>query len=109
MPVTSSPRGLRRTCLAMAGGLVALVAAGCSDGDPEGYGPEVRRDFVEECTGAGTPEDICGCFYDSVEAEIPFERYEQIDARIQDGGEVPTDVADLAAACAAEQGQPETG
>lgn len=102
---TTSPRRGRRTCRVIMGGLAALAGLGaCGNDDPEGYGPEVRRDFVEQCTDAGTPEGICGCFYDRVAAEIPFERYEEIDAAIREGGEVPSNVSDLAVTCAAEQG-----
>jgi hypothetical protein len=86
----------------MVGGLVALAGCSGGDGDPQGYGPELRSDFVEDCTVSGTPEDVCRCYYESLASEVPFSRYEEIEARLQDGGEIPTDVADLAAACAAE-------
>lgn len=100
--------GTGRTVVA---GWVALagvaVLAGCSDdGEAEGYGPELRRDFVEECTSTGTAEDVCRCYYNSIEAEVPFDRYQQLELQIREGGEVPADIADLAAACAAEPAPP---
>lgn len=98
--------GAGRTTITLGWAALAVVAllAGCSDddGDDEGYGPDLRRDFVEDCIATGTAEDVCRCFYNSLEAEVPFERYQRLELEIRDGGEIPSDVADLAAACAAE-------
>lgn len=84
-------------------GVVAAAAACGGDGEPEGYGPELRAEFVEDCVATGTAEDVCRCFYDSLEAEVPFDRYQRIEERVREGAGIPADVADLAAACDAAQ------
>jgi hypothetical protein len=85
----------------------ALVVAGaCSDGDPEpdGYGPELREDFVESCTDGGEPEEACRCFYDHLAVAVPYERFKELDERIAQGDqELPDDIVDLAVTCSADQ------
>lgn len=88
----------------LAGSAVLLVGAcgGDDDPGPTGYSAELRAEFVVACVAQGTPQDQCGCFYDALEEQVPFERYEEIEAAIRSGDTaVPDDVADLAAACAA--------
>jgi hypothetical protein len=87
-----------------AGGLV--VALACSGGgggrsEGDGYGDDERSDFVEACSVGATTE-ACGCFYDRLAAEVPHERYEEIDEQIRDDpNAIPADIADLAIACSA--------
>lgn len=90
-----------RTLLA---GSAVLLASACGGDDPgpTGYSAELRAEFVVACVAQGTPQDQCGCFYDALEEQVPFERYEEVEAAIRSGEtEVPDDVAGLAAACAA--------
>lgn len=91
-------------------GTVALLscASACgSDDGADGYSADLRSRFVVDCVAQGTPQDQCRCFYDALEADVDFERYEQLDEAIRVGGrEIPDDVADLAAACAADPGAP---
>jgi hypothetical protein len=87
---------------------LGIVLGGCSsdddEGPPSGYSAELRDDFVSDCTGAGTAEAVCGCLYDRLEAEVPFERFEQLDEQLRSGeaGEAPMDVEAMAVACAAD-------
>jgi hypothetical protein len=91
-----------RTLLAGSAGLL-LVACGGDEADlgHDRYNPELRAEFVVSCVAQGTPQDQCGCLYDKLEAEIPFARYEEVDAAIRTGRtDIPTDIAALAASCA---------
>jgi hypothetical protein len=88
-----------------AGGLVlALVACGDGGGgrsEGDGYDDDERSDFVEACS-AGATTEACGCFYDRLAAEVPHERFEEIDQQIRDDpNAIPADIADLAIACSA--------
>ena len=85
-------------------GTVALGFCACGDDDgADGYSADLRARFVVDCVAQGTPQDQCGCFYDGLEATIPFERYEDLEEAIRNGSrEIPTDVADLAISCAAD-------
>lgn len=94
---------LRRLAAAAAG--VALLACGGDDGGepaPDDYSAELRAEFVTSCVAQGTGQDQCACLYDALEDEIPIERYAEVDAAIRSGDEdIPDDIADLAASCAA--------
>jgi hypothetical protein len=94
-------RGLIRP--AAAASLLVAVAACGGGGNEDGYGPEGRADFVEACS-AGASADACGCLYDRLADEVPFERFEQVDRQIRDDPTaIPDDVADLAIECSAAQ------
>jgi hypothetical protein len=82
--------------------LVALVS--CSGGSSEGYGSDGRDDFVDDCATDGISTRTCGCFYDRLAAEVPYERFERLDEelRADQSADAPTDLAAFAAACEAE-------
>jgi hypothetical protein len=87
--------------------LVLLAACGDDDGggieDAERYGADLREQFVADCTAQGETEPVCGCFYDALEAQVPFERFQELDEQIRDGaGDLPGDIVDLAVACGAD-------
>jgi hypothetical protein len=89
--------------------VLLLPACGDDDGDAERYGPELRARFVEDCTALGDDEDVCGCFYDRLAAEVPFDRFRELDRSIRAGDtDVPPDVVELAAACDADPGSAPT-
>jgi hypothetical protein len=83
---------------------LALLAACSDDGDDaERYGSELRERFVADCTAQGETEPVCGCYYDALEATVPFERFQDLDERISEGSpDVPDDIVDLAVACGAD-------
>jgi len=95
-------------CLSLIAAL-GLVAGACSAGDDDeeaatGYGAALRTDFVAECRAAGTAEDVCGCLYDRLEAEVPYERFRRLDEQLRSGevDEAPTDVEAIVVGCAAD-------
>lgn len=93
-----------RGLVAGSAGLLLLACGSDDDSDrgPSDYGPELRAEFVVACVAQGTGQDQCVCLYDKLEDEIPFDRYAEIDAAIRSGSdEIPEDIADLAASCAA--------
>jgi len=98
------PRGRRRAGAAALVLLVMLAACGDDDSDDaEGYGPELREQFVADCTAQDETEPVCGCFYDAMEAGVPFERFQELDEQIRDGSsDVPDDIVGLAVACGAD-------
>ena len=87
---------------------LALVPAACGDdgsdiADADRYSRELRDQFVESCTAQGDTEAMCGCFYDSLAANVPFSRFQKLDEQIGEGSErVPSDILDYAAACGAD-------
>jgi hypothetical protein len=85
------------------GALVVLVSCGGGGGGEDGYGADHRDDFVADCETGGVSTQVCGCFYDRLAAEVPFERFQTVDGELQDPpADPPADLAALAAACAAE-------
>jgi hypothetical protein len=92
----------------MCGGILALaVASGCAD-DPvespiDDYGAALKSDFVDNCTDSGPDKPVCVCLYDSLEAEVPYDRFVRLDRTLRDGStDIPADIEELAVACAAD-------
>ena len=82
-----------------------IVLTACSGhGSETGYSADLRKAFVEDCATVEVPSRLCGCFFDGLAADLPFEQFLVLDAKLADpSAEIPADVADIAAACAAEQ------
>jgi hypothetical protein len=82
----------------------APIACSDDDGDDaERYGAELREQFVADCTAQDETEPVCGCFYDALAANVPFERFQELDDQIREGAvDVPADIVDLAVACGAD-------
>jgi hypothetical protein len=59
----------------------ALVLSQASDeeADPT-YTDATRRAFLDACTADGGDDvaESCGCLYDAIAAEIPYERYREV-------------------------------
>ena len=83
--------------------VVALTACSAHE-TPDTYDAERRDAFVKDCTTADVPERLCRCFFDGVATHLPFDQFVLLDAKLADpSAEIPAEVADLAAECAAEQ------
>lgn len=83
-------------------GVLVFVTA-CGGGGTDEYGAEHREDFVADCAFGDISRQTCGCFYDRMAAEVPFDRFETLDEELRrPGREIPADLANLVAACAAE-------
>lgn len=83
--------------------IVLLAACGGNDGSPstkvdgastdtaasavnnEPYPDGTRDQFVDECSGSGGTDDMCGCYFDTFEATTAFEDFMKIQSRIGDG------------------------
>lgn len=88
--------------------VAVLAACGGGGGEAREYGPEARNEFVDACSAGGdASQDACRCFYDRLAAEVPFERFEQIDARIRDdAADIPGDIVDMAVECSVVRSAP---
>lgn len=98
---------LRSGVVGMVGALVAVTS--CGDDHPDDYGSDHRAGFVEDCSSDDANAETCGCFYDRLAAEVPFERFERLEEELRNPqSDIPRDLAALAAGCAAEH-QPPNG
>ncbi len=72
-----------------------------ADTTPDGgYPQEVIDNFNESCTGAGSPASFCGCVIDELEANVPYDRFIEIDQQLAENpDDVPSELLDAAAAC----------
>jgi hypothetical protein len=79
--------------------MLVLVAA-CSSGG-NGYGRATETAFLETCTHReNQPEQMCKCIYDEISAQIPFDRYVELDKQMQkDDKFVPDELIRVAADC----------
>lgn len=86
---------------ALAAVAAAVLLGACTGSGPSEYGEDVRDNFVEACTEAGGGEELCGCSYERVSEEIPFDRLDEIEDDLRDGAELPPELSDLFARCGA--------
>jgi hypothetical protein len=70
----------------------------------EGYTAEVEQEFVDSCVreaGEGSTSR-CQCTYDELEANVPFERFTELDSELAgfaEGDELPQELLDAVSAC----------
>jgi hypothetical protein len=73
-----------------------------SEGNPQ---PVTEQNFMDACVSAegddAGAEDRCGCIYDRIVEEVPFEDFQEFDDRLAaDPTDVPDVYTELAADCA---------
>ena len=84
----------------------ALAAGWGGSSEPDSYGPEVQDNFVSSCVDSATNSNsgtamedeseakrICGCMYDELQANVPFEEFKQADEALRNGDQLSGDVA----------------
>lgn len=90
---------------------IVLIAVGASE--QTDYDDATRTRFLDACTadGGDPVRRTCECIYDGVEAEIPFDRFEEIDSQLSEQASstgpgdplpVPEDVQRIVDRCIAE-------
>jgi hypothetical protein len=87
---------------AVVGGILLLR----DEDPPSDYDARIEDDFMATCTadaearGFARPEDFCRCAFDDIRAEIPYDRFVEIDAALQaDPTAVPGPVDRIRTAC----------
>ena len=82
--------------------LVVGVLCACSEGS-NGYGAGTEAAFMETCAvHEQQPRDICGCIYEKITQQIPYDRYVELDKQMQkDDKFVPDELISIAAVCTA--------
>jgi hypothetical protein len=78
---------------------------GGGGGGGEGYTPEVEQEFIDACVGqAGEAgRSNCQCTYDELEANVPFDRFAELETQLasfEEGDELPQELLDAVTACA---------
>jgi hypothetical protein len=77
---------------------------GGAGGDDSGYTAAVEQEFIDACVagaGGGATEQ-CQCTYDELKANVPFERFAELDrelAAAEPGADLPQELLDAVAAC----------
>jgi hypothetical protein len=90
--------------------LAAAVVGGIlfvrEDDPPTAYDADIEDDFMATCTadaealGFSDPAGYCGCAFDRIRAEIPFDEYLEIDAALAaDPADVPARLDRIRTAC----------
>lgn len=83
--------------VAVVAGLYRVVGTDAQQGEPDdvpeadpgpiaGYGPELRGNFMESCDPDGTGTSYCECVYDGAADSISFERFTELERRLDAGG-----------------------
>jgi len=70
-----------------------------------GYTPQIEANFLASCTSGGQVSDeVCQCSFDKIEAEIPFERFMEIDAELSENPDAqPQELVDIVTECSDEE------
>jgi len=64
------------------------------------YPQEVIDNFNNSCTSAGSPASFCGCVIDELQANVPYDRFIEIDQELAENPDnIPAELTDAAAAC----------
>ena len=84
-------------------GLVVLVLAACSETTLEAqsanYPSEVRTNFLEACTAAGSSQATCECMLQEIEANISFSEFTSLELRGDEAIAADTRIVNAAIAC----------
>ena len=66
-----------------------------------GYTPQIESNFLSSCTeGGAVSQDVCQCAFDAIEADVPFDRFMEIDQELTDDPDAqPQELVDIMAAC----------
>lgn len=96
---------MRRAVVVAVIGL-GLVVAGCGKNAPSDYNDETEQTFIETCTDQAGEQDVCQCAYDSFKREIPFDRFQRVDERLNENPEsnLPDDFIDIYTNCVVQFG-----
>ena len=83
--------------------LVVGALCACSKGS-NGYGAGTEAAFMETCAvHEQQTQDICGCIYEKITQQIPYDRYVELDKQMQkDEKFVPDELVSIAADCATQ-------
>jgi hypothetical protein len=88
---------MRTTWLLLAAGCALLLATACRRRGNE-YPPEVVENFLRAC-GSRASEGACRCSLGKVQERYTADEYRALEARIAATRQVPTELADIIAAC----------
>jgi hypothetical protein len=69
--------------------------------DAEGYNATIEQNFMNSCTEDPQPgPTVCQCIYDEIEATVPFDRFVEIDAELDQNPDArPPELVDIFAQC----------
>jgi actin-like ATPase involved in cell morphogenesis len=69
------------------------------------YTPQIEANFLASCTAGGqVSEAVCQCSFDRIEAEIPFERFMEIDAELTENPDAqPQELVDIVTECSEQE------
>jgi hypothetical protein len=78
---------------------------GAGGDDSSGYTAEVEQEFIDACVagaGGGGVTEQCQCTYDELKANVPFERFDELDRQLataEPGADLPQELIDAVTAC----------
>lgn len=92
---------IRRLALLPLAATSILIA--CGDESPGEYDESTREAFMSGCVEDDTNDDlveVCECTYETAVEELPFERFEAAEKRLQEGSpEVADDISEIILEC----------
>ena len=108
-----------RALLAAVALLALLSACTQSRTVPDRYGDTTEENFMEGCLqmtegdGPGRSftskeaKDVCGCAYDAIVKDIPFDEFKQLNEELEDEpAALPQEMLDIMATCVEDNAAP---
>jgi len=85
-----------------------FVLVGCSEEEPTDYSATHREAFLDACSrpldDPRLLSDVCGCVYDRIEDEVPFDQFQTIsDGLLAPGADLPEEITEMVADCFVEE------
>ena len=115
LPPRTTGAGRRLIATLVGGAVLTAIVLGAiliarGDGDEQtDYDESVAERFLSVCTadaadlGFTDPDGFCRCSYDRIRAEIPYERFVEIDAAVsEDPGGLPDEIDRIRTECFAD-------
>ncbi|HLG11172.1 MAG TPA: hypothetical protein VI876_05365 [Dehalococcoidia bacterium] len=81
LPTSLNPA--RHLVLALGVALVVLLT-GCG-GDNNGYPPEVKQNFIDSCTSAGSTKQVCTCDWEKISEKYSYEEFVELEEGLRNG------------------------
>ena len=89
-----------RIALTVVGAAAVVASVACSGGNDNKFPDDLRKSFLDTCTGAGANEKQCKCALEKIEAKYSAQQFRDLERRITSGdASAEAEIAPIASSC----------
>jgi hypothetical protein len=86
--------------IAAVAALAMLTSVACSGGNDNKFPDDLRKSFIETCTGSGSSSKQCDCALEKLEDKYSAQQFRDLERRITSGdASAEAEIAPIASAC----------